>query len=450
MGLFGRGNSGGLMNVIRCDEKDYMVWKWRPAGQDVNSTTRENSIRMGSTLHVKDGELAVFFYKQKNGVEQEFIMGPYNGTINTDNFPILTSLLGLAYGGDSPFQAEVYFINLQYNNQLRFAIPYFDVFDPRLPEYGVPVAVRGILTFRISDYKAFIKLNRLINFNQEDFRAQIKDALIKYVKGAVMKVPSENAIPVMQMETRILEINDTVEQYLKPRLEESFGVNVRGFDISAVELDKENPNFTAVMQITGANTARMIQAQVDLNLQNLEDMQRINKINTEETLRMQREEAQYAQHMQVQSGNLAAHTINQQATVLGNAASSLGNMGTVNLGGGDGGGLNPAGMMTGMMLGGAMGGQMAGMMNQMGQQVQMPGATPPPLPNTQYMLAVGGAQFGPYDKNQLATMASSGQFTPQTHVWTQGMTAWDLAANIPELAALFAPQTMTPPPPPVP
>jgi len=71
MGLFGlgtaRGKGGGLMNVIRCDETEYLVWKWRPLGQEVNSTTRENSIRYGSSLRVKDGEVAVFVYPQKNG-----------------------------------------------------------------------------------------------------------------------------------------------------------------------------------------------------------------------------------------------------------------------------------------------------------------------------------------------------------------------------------------------
>ena len=28
MGLFDRKKEGGLMDVIRCDEKEYLVWKW--------------------------------------------------------------------------------------------------------------------------------------------------------------------------------------------------------------------------------------------------------------------------------------------------------------------------------------------------------------------------------------------------------------------------------------
>jgi hypothetical protein len=57
MGLFGNKTEGGLMDVIRCDEQEYLVWKWRPSGE-ANSTKKENSIRYGSSLRVKDGELA--------------------------------------------------------------------------------------------------------------------------------------------------------------------------------------------------------------------------------------------------------------------------------------------------------------------------------------------------------------------------------------------------------
>ena len=151
MGLFDRSKkNGGFMDQIRCDEPSYLIWKWHPAGAQPNSN-RENAIRWGSSLRVKDGEVAVFVYKQKNGIMQDFIEGPFDQIIKTANFPILASIVGLAYEGGTPFQAEVYFINLAQNNQLRFSVPYFDVFDPRLPDHGVPMAVRGIITFNITD-----------------------------------------------------------------------------------------------------------------------------------------------------------------------------------------------------------------------------------------------------------------------------------------------------------
>ena len=197
------------MNVIRYDEQEYLVWKWRPEGQAVNSTTRENSIRYGSSLRVKDGEVAVFVYKQKDGTMQDFIEGPYDDTIKTANFPVLSSIVGLAFGGESPFQAEIYFINLAGNVQIKFGIPYFDVFDPRFLDFAVPVAVRGTITFNITDYRAFIKLNRMINFTLEDFKKQVKDAVTKYVKSFVANAPQDNGIPVLQLERKIADISDS-------------------------------------------------------------------------------------------------------------------------------------------------------------------------------------------------------------------------------------------------
>lgn len=451
MGFFSRGKSGGVMNVIRCDLQEYLVWKWRPEGQEVNSTTRENSIRYGSSLRVKDGELAVFVYKQKDGSMQDYILGPFDQTIKTANFPVLSSIVGLAFGGESPFQAEIYFINLSGNVQIRFAVPYFDVFDPRFLDFAVPMAVRGTITFNITDYKSFIKLNRLINFELEDFKKQIKDAVTKYVKQIVTNCPIDNGIPVLQIERKLLEVNDLVNGYLAPRLSNDFGVNLKGLDISAIEVDKDSEGYAELRRMTAAQTAKTVEAQTDVNIRNLQDTQRINTQNMEETLRIQREEAQRAQRLQTESTFLGAHAINQQATVLGKAADSLGAMGTMS--GGMGGGMNPAGLMTGMALGGAMGGQMAGMVNQMGnqfqQQQQQQAATPPPPPSpATFMVYANGAQAGPFDMNQLAQMAAGGQLTPATYVWRQGMDNWTAASQVPELQALFAPAT--PPPPPMP
>lgn len=438
------------MNVIRCDEEKYLVWKWRPAGQEVNSTSRENSIRYGSTLRVKDGEVAVFVYMQQNATLQDFIEGPYDQTIKTGNFPVLANLVGMAWGGESPFQAEVYFINLQSNNQIRFGIPYFDIFDPRLPDHGIPVSVRGTITFNITDYRSFIKLNRLVEFDLDSFLEQIKAAVSRYVKSVVANIPRTMNIPLVQMETQILEINQKIQGFLTSRLHDDFGVNLKALDISAIEVDKDSPYYAEVRELTAGNTARTLNAQTDVNIQNLIDMQAINTENAAETLRIQREEAQRAQRLQSETNFLGAHSIDKQAEVLKAAAESLGQMGSMNMGNGDGGGLNPAGMMTGMMMGGAMGQQMAGMMSQMGQTVQGGMNTPPPIPNVQYFTAVNGQQAGPFTIQQLQMLVGNGQLTKQTYVWKQGMANWDFAENVPEVAALFVANTPPPPPPPVP
>jgi membrane protease subunit (stomatin/prohibitin family) len=444
MGLFGNKSEGGMMDVIRCDEQEYLVWKWRPSGE-ANTTKKENAIRYGSSLRVKDGELAVFVYQQQDGSMQDFIVGPYDQTIKTANFPILSSIVGAAFGGDSPFQAEIYFINLSGNMQLKFGIPYFDVFDPRFLDFAVPMAVRGTITFNITDYKGFIKLNRLLNFELDDFNKQIKDSVAKYIKGVITNIPAEKGMPVLQIERQIFQINEYVEAYLKPRLENDFGVNLKGLDIATIEVDKESNGFAELKKITIDQQSKATIAQNDVSIKNLQDMQNINAGNMEETLRLQREEAQRAQKLQTETNFMGAHALNQQTDVLKTGAESLGNMS--NMGGGSGG-MNPAGMMTGMMMGGAMGNQMAGMMNSMGQNMQNQQNTPPPPPTIAYSVSVNGQTAGPFHLQQLQQMVQNGQLTPNTHVWKQGMSAWELAGNVQELATLFG-AVPPPPPPPV-
>lgn len=448
MALFNNKN-GGILNVIRCDQPEYLVWKWRPENSELGETKRENAIRYGSQLRVKDGELAVFVYSKSEGDNQDFIIGPHDDVIKTANFPILSNIVGLAFGGNSPFQAEIYFLNLASNVQIIFGVPYFDVFDPRFPDLPVPVAVRGTITFNITDYKGFIKNNRLINFELADFKKQIKSALIKYVKGVITNIPVQNAIPVVQMERKILEINDIIQQYVAQRFVNDFGVNLKAMDIEAVEIDKSTNSYIELKRLTADISSQTTLAQAEINIQNLKDTQRINTENLEETLRIQRQEAQRAQKLQTEQNFISAHALNKQSEIMNTAASSLAEMNSnVNLG--NGGRFNPTAMMTGMMVGGAMGNQMAGMINQMGQNVnqsiQQNIHTPPPLPQISYFVHINGQQAGPYNIEQLQIMAQSSQLTLDSYVWKQGMPQWDVVRNT-ELASLFnnPMSNMTPP-----
>ncbi len=194
------------MNEIRCDEPSYLIWKWHPAGTQPGANKQENAIRWGSSLRVKDGEVAVFVYKQKNGTMQDYIVGPFDQMIETANFPVLASIVGLAYGGGTPFRAEVYFINLARIIQVRFGVPFFDVYDPRIMDFGVPVAVRGTISFRITDYREFVKLHRLSNFNLDDFQKQIYTS--QFHSGRDFRAGFQDFLPV-QSERNCLPTDDT-------------------------------------------------------------------------------------------------------------------------------------------------------------------------------------------------------------------------------------------------
>lgn len=457
MGLFDRNKkTGGFMDEIRCDEPSYLIWKWHPAGAQQGNNNRENAIRWGSSLRVKDGEVAVFVYKQENGNMQEFIVGPFDQTINTSNFPVLASIVGLAYEGGTPFQAEVYFINLAQIIQAKFGVPFFDVYDPRFEDFGVPVAVRGTISFKISDYRQFIKLHRLNSFNLDDFQRQIRDAVTRYVKDVVANAPAANNIPLVQIETKTAQINDVIEFDISERLKETFGVDVLSVDIGAIEVDKLSEGYRQLMGVTKDITAATTKAEVEARLRDIEQKQRVEMENYKEVLRIQREEGQYAQHMHTRTANIGAYQVEKQAEVGVAGAEALGQMGangagSINLGGdgGNGGmGFNPAAMMASMAVGGVVGQNIAGAMEtaMSGLNQQMPnGTTPPPIPTITYYIAVNGQATGPYNLSILQQMATLGQFNAESLVWKNGMIEWVKAGTIDELKSMFVVMPPIPP-----
>lgn len=453
MSLFDRRKrNGGFMDEIRCDEPSYLIWKWHPAGVQLGKGNRENAIRWGSSLRVKDGEVAVFVYSQDNGIMQEYIEGPCDMILNTANLPILASIVGLAYEGGTPFPAEVYFINLARIIQVKFGVPFFDVYDPRFADFGVPVAVRGTVSFSIADYREFIKLHRLNNFNLDDFQRQIRDAVNRYVKDCVANAPASHNIPVIQIESKTAQINDAVEYDISERLRENFGVLVSGIDIGAIEIDKSSEGYRQLMSVTKDLAGATAKAEAEARIKDIAAKQRIEAENYEETLRIQREEGQYAQHKQTQSANFAAFQVEKQTEVGVAGADALGQMGAngagnVNLGG-SGDGFNMAAMMASMAVGGAVGQNIAGTMNNMMGSINQqttPGAVPPPIPTVAYHVAVNGQATGPFDVSVLAQMVTAGQFTADSLVWKSGMEQWAKAGTIDELKNLFS--TVPPIPP---
>lgn len=434
---------GLFTDVIRCDQESYLIWKWHPDGTQQGEHKREYAIRCNSSLRVKDGEVAVFVYNQKDGTMQDFIVGPYDQQLKTSNLPVLSGILGTFIGGDTPFQAEVYFINLAKIIQIKFGIPYFDVSEPRYPDFTIPVSVRGTISFKIEDYKEFIKLHRLSDFTLDNFQTQIKDAVTRYVKGAVINAPFNYNIPAIRVESAIQTINNDLEISLANKLKESFGIVTTSIDINAIDINKSSPDYTKLMAITKDITSETIVSEKDVKIKDLLEKQRIELENYEETLRIQREESQYAQHMQTRTDNITAYKTEKQTEVGIAGAEALGkmgenNVGNINLGDNNGMGFNPATMMAGLAVGGVVGKNMASFMNN-----AMPSlsddATPPPIPTITYSIAKDGKPTGPFDINKLKEMAMSGNLLPDTLVWKQGMPNWEKANNIEELKPLFPP-----------
>ena len=105
---------------------------------------------------------------------------------------------------------------------------------------------------------------------------------------------------------------------------------------------------------------------------------------------------------------------------------------------------NPSGSHLGLEFG--MGMAMAQQFTQgTSPQSQQPAPSPPPPPATQWYIAHNGQSVGPFTLEQLHQQG----LTPQTLVWSSGMSNWMSVSQVPELAGVAQPLT-PPPPPPIP
>ena len=478
------------MDMIRCDEKDYLIWKWRPdAGRRVGGSNKENSIRYGSSLRVRPGQAAVFLYQNKG--EYDIITGPYDDIIRAENMPVLASIVGLAYRGGTPFQAEVYFINLARGMELPFTIPFFRVIpsEPEYKAYDIEVAIKGAMAFQIptdsAKVKYFLECWGTSDTTMLEFSEKVKTLLTQEIKQIVTNAPKDTGIFIMHFNQLIGEIGHYILYRAQERIMQRFGVFASDIMIEDIRYDEDSESYQRLKRLTEdqAQTYNLenekttllsfeirreaMRTDADIRNRTAKEMAQMQMEHMRNMTERMREESQFAQHMQTEqaakqaglgseSAYINAHSINKQAEVLKTGMENIGQMGSMNLGGGADGHMNPAGMMTGMMMGAAMGQQVGGMMNQMGQTMQQgmagagqPLATPPPIPTPQqvvWYLAINGSQYGPCDVNALSQMLTVGQINGDTLAWSDGMASWQALKQIPALSGLFTSPGSVPPP----
>lgn len=315
--------------------------------------------------------------------------------------------------------------NLSKGSQVKFAVPYFDVFDPRFMDQGVPVSVHGMIVYSIDDMDLFHQINKNEAFSDETFQNKLRGQVTKYVKGVVANAPADAQIPVVHLERKILEISELVQKYVTPKIEQLFAITVRSLDITSINIDKESPNYRQLKAVTSDLEHDRVVAQNEVAIDSMRHQNELNKemsgLQSVEMLKMQMEDQR--ERMRIQRDGMEAFQEQQIA---------------------DGRFGRSPGMMGGGMMGGQpmMGGGMTGAPVMGGMQA------PPPMPSSQYHVYLGGQQSGPYDVNTLRQFAQQGVLTAQTQVWTQGMAQWAPAGTVAELAVLFAaaPMGATPPP----
>lgn len=377
----------GLFDKIRGEFIDIIEWTDPTNDTMVYRFERhDNEIKNNAKLVVRESQVAVFISEGK--LADVFQPGTY--TLKTENLPILSTLKGWKYGFDSPFKAEVYFVNTKNFTDLKWGTK--NPIMMRDHDFGI-VRVRafGNYCIRVKNAGKFLKeiVGTDGNFTTDEIYEQLKNVIVTRFTDIL----GEQKIPVLDLAANYNEMSEFITKKIAFEFDE-YGLEVTKFLIENISVPKEVEEAIDKRSSMGA------------------------------------------------VGNLNAYTQFQAANAMEDAAKTPGS------GAGEGMGLGMGFAMANQMANSMSGNQQQQQSTQQQQQGQ--GQAPPPIPGqVQVYVAEQGQQKGPFNLQQLKQMVGQGQMTKETMVWKQGMQNWTAAGQVQDLAGLFQnTPPPTPPPPP--
>lgn len=338
----------------------------------------QNEIKNNAKLIVREGQTAVFV--NEGQLADVFEPGTY--TLNTQNLPILTTLKGWKYGFDSPFKAEVYFVNTHLFTDEKWGTKNpITLNDER---FGlVEIRAFGTYAFRISDPGKFIV--DIVGTDNNFTNFEINEHLKSLIATRFTDTVGEANLPIELYAANTTELSETCKEVMQPEFE-SVGIALEKFFIENVsmpeDLKKEIFEYSRIDKL---------------------DLDKLTKFKTAKAIE----------------------------------AAAANDGGTAGAGMGMG-----MGFVLAQQMGGMMSPQMGGQQMPPQQQVA---AMPPPMPQAvQYFYAANGQQAGPVSFDQLKSLFANRTVNKDSLVWKQGMSEWAALKDVEELKAFLG--GSTPPP----
>lgn len=248
----------GLFDKLRNEFIDIIEWVDNTTDTIVWKFPRfQNEIKMGAQLTVRESQIAVFM--NEGQIADVFQPGIY--TLETQNMPILTTLKGWKYGFNSPFKADVFFVNTkQFIDQKWGTKNPITLSDPR---FGfIEIRAFGNFAFKVSDGGKFIKEIAGTNstFSTEEVAEQLRSMIVTKFTDAV----GEGNIPVEKFAANLDELSKLGQTKLHEDFVE-YGLNITKFLVENVsmpdELKKEIFNYSRLHAIDMQKLAQFNTAQ---------------------------------------------------------------------------------------------------------------------------------------------------------------------------------------------
>ena len=219
MGLFGW-IKGQFIDIIEWldDSNDTLVWRF---------PRHNNEIKNGAKLVVREGQCAIFV--NEGQLADVFTPGTYD--LTTQNMPVLSTLKGWKYGFESPFKAEVYFVNTRQYVDMKWGT--LNPITMRDADFGI-VRVRafGIYAIKVDSDAAGTFLREVVGTDSEFNTYEIEGQLRRTLVSAFTTTLGKAKIPVLDLAGNYDEIAKTC----RTAMEEEFG----GFGLKLTKFIIEN------------------------------------------------------------------------------------------------------------------------------------------------------------------------------------------------------------------
>ncbi|MCK5029476.1 MAG: SPFH domain-containing protein [Bacteroidales bacterium] len=219
----------GLLNKLKGELIDIIEWL-----DESNNTIAHrferlgNEIKNGAQLTVRESQVAVFINEGK--LADVFPPGRYE--LTTNNLPILSTLKGWVHGFNSPFKAEVYFLNTKRFTNQKWGTP--NVFYLRDADFGrVSLRAFGTYTMKINDPVKFIKevLGTSGDFKTEEIGSELRSLIVTQFIDAI----GESKLPLLDMAQNYKDISVFCQKQLGEEFTE-YGLEITKFLVSSISL----------------------------------------------------------------------------------------------------------------------------------------------------------------------------------------------------------------------
>ncbi|WP_367898041.1 SPFH domain-containing protein [Leptospira sp. WS58.C1] len=224
-----------LIDVIKYEGKPgEIVWKFP-----------RNDISTFGQLVVNESQEAIFF---KEGKALD-IFGPGTHTLKTGNVPILENLVNLPFGGQTPFTAEVVYINKALI-QLKWGTPApIQVEDPK---YTITLGVRanGAYNIKIVDSKAFAVgvVGARGAYSQDEVDNFLRPMIVTRLSDFLAEVVLKSGEPITRLNQHLEEASSAGKTKIQPDFSK-YGIDVLDFFVQSINFDQNDPNFQKIQKI---------------------------------------------------------------------------------------------------------------------------------------------------------------------------------------------------------